>query len=262
MNRHVVTIATCVFATSLAMFAASPAAAQPVGPQGDTYATIVKLPDWSGIWVRPWADFEAENARRDENSKTPPKLTGEGIKAQEALKQLRSASASAASAAAPQAGTCAAAELRGVPDIMRFAFGMEFLFTPGRVTMLLEVGSTIRHIHTDGRRHSANPDPTYVGESVGHWEGDTLVVDTTAINEGVLLAQGIPSSGRMHVVERIRLIEPARLQIDTVVEDPVILREPWRARRIYERSTIGWFEQECESDRDGRDQEPDLTPPK
>jgi hypothetical protein len=145
---------------------------------------------------------------------------------------------------------------------MRFPFGIEFLFTPGRVTMLLEVGSTIRRIHTDGRRHGTNADPTYVGESIGHWEGDTLVVDTRAIKEGGLLAPGIPSSGRMRVIERIRRIEPARLQIETVIEDPVILSEPWRSRTTYERSTVGWFESECENDRDGRDQEPDLTPPK
>ena len=63
-------------------------------------------------------------------------------------------------------------------------------------------------------------------------------------------------------VERIRRIDPTHLQIDTVVDDPIMLLEPWRWHVTDERSTFGWFERECDSDRDGRDQEPDLTPPK
>jgi hypothetical protein len=149
-----------------------------------------------------------------------------------------------------------------VPGVMRFSFGIEFLFTPGRVTMLFEQGSTIRRIHTDGRPHTSDPEPSYVGESIGHWEGDTLVVDTNAIEAGVPLLTGIPSSGKMHIVERIRRVGPARIEIETMIEDPVILREPWRYRATYERSMFGWFDRRCSNDRDGRDQEPDLTPPK
>lgn len=144
---------------------------------------------------------------------------------------------------------------------MRFAFGIEFLFTPQRVTMLLEQGPTIRRIFTDGRGHSSDPDLSYAGESIGHWEGDTLVVDTTGITPKALLAPGFNSSGQMHIVERIALADRTHLRIDTVVEDPVLLRAPWRYSRIYERSDGRWFERYCDSNRDGADSEPDLTPP-
>jgi len=264
MSSHTGTVASGIFAISLAVCVVAPAAAQPTGPQGDSYASIVMLPDWSGTWVRPWADFEAENTSwRDPANPNAPKLTEAGIKAQEAAQRIsRETLVKGATAPAPQAGTCGPGVRPSVPGVMKVPFGIEFLFTPGRVTMLLEVGSSIRRIHTDGRRHTTDADPTYLGESLGHWEGDTLVVDTTSIKEGVSLAPGIRSSGKMRLVERMRRIEPARLQIDTLIEDPVVLREPWRYSMTYQRSTVGWMEQECDSDRDGRDQEPDLTPPK
>jgi hypothetical protein len=210
--------------------------------------------------VRPWAEFEEENAqRRSPSDPNAPRLTAAAIASRDAFQKTR---LSAEPGTAPRAGTCTAGTPAGVPGVMRFAFGIEFLFTPGRVTMLLEQGSTIRRVHTDGRPHSSDPEPTYVGESIGRWEGDTLVVDTRAINRTVFLSTGIPSSGEMRVLERIRLIDPTHLQIDTVIDDPIMLLEPWRWHVTYERSTFGWFERECDSDRDGRDQEPDLTPPK
>ena len=58
---------------------------------------------------------------------------------------------------------------------------MEFLFTPGRVTILIETYSLVRRIYTDGSAMPAEPDASYQGTSVGNWEGDTLVVETTGI---------------------------------------------------------------------------------
>jgi hypothetical protein len=62
------------------------------------------------------------------------------------------------------------------------------------------------------------------------------------------------------VVERIRLVDAQHLQIETTVEDPVMLAAPWRYTRTYAR-TSEWFERTCDYDRDGQDREPDLTPP-
>ena len=250
---------TCFVVTALSLVcgAAAPAAAQSSGAPANTYASLATLPDWSGIWVRPWAEFEADNAeRRAASNPNAPRLTAQAVAARDSFQKT----SKAGGAGAPQAGTCAAAPA-GVPGVMRFPFGLEFLFTPGRVTLLLEQGSTIRRIDMDGRQHSADADSTYVGESIGRWEGDTLVIDTRGIKSAVLLSPGIPSSGEMRVVERIRRINPTHLEIETVIEDPVMLAAPWRWRATYERSTLGWFERECDSDRDGRDQEPDLTPP-
>ena len=246
----------------------APAAQERRGPQGDTYASIAKLPDWSGVWVIPWEAFAAENVRNlDPKNPGAPQLTpaSEAILAANRPVPLLDARGTVVGANLPSTSSarvqvCAPASM---PTVMRWAFGTEFLFTPGRVTILLEQGSTIRRIYTDGRGHSADPDPSYVGESIGHWEGDTLVVHTTAISPQARLFLFVPSSGKTQVTERLHRTDKNHLQIDTVVEDPIALRMPWRYSRIYERSDTGFFERECEANnRDGNDQEPDLTPPR
>jgi hypothetical protein len=217
-----------------------------------------KLPDWSGVWVRSFDEFAAENERwanLKDPSSPPLSAKGEAVRAE----RLKLFGRPAAGAEPRVAGACEARFPGGMPQIMRFAFGIEFLFTPGRVTILLEQGPTIRRIFTDGRRHSADPDLTYTGESIGRWEGDTLVVDTRSIRPGTQLIGGVLTSGAS-VVERIRLVDAQHLQIETTVEDAVMLAAPWRYTRTYAR-TSEWFERRCDNDRDGQDREPDLTPP-
>ena len=221
------------------------------------------LPDWSGVWVRSFDDFSEESERwrnpKDPTS-APLSANGEAIRAA-AVKALVGRGAAAGSPEIHVAGACTERRPGGMPQVMRFAFGIEFLFTPGRVTMLLEQGPTIRRIFTDGRTHSADPDPTYTGESIGRWEGDTLIVETRAIRAGTpLVAGSLVTSGSARVVERIRLSDAQHLRIDTVVEDPVRLTRPWQYTRMYAR-TNQWFERACDIDRDGPDREPDLTPP-
>jgi hypothetical protein len=75
------------------------------------------------------------------------------------------------------------------------------------------------------------------------------------------MTNGVFTSAKTHIIERIRRTDRTHLQIDTIVEDPLVLLESWRYRRIYERSDAGSFERYCESNRDGNDSEPDLTPP-
>ena len=97
----------------------------------------------------------------------------------------------------------------------------------------------MRRIYTDGRPHPDEPDPTFHGHSIGHWEGDTLVVDTVgnllevylAISEAV----GVPNNGDMHIVERIHLAASDVLHDDLEITAPKILTAPWKTIRIYFR---------------------------
>ena len=90
----------------------------------------------------------------------------------------------------------------------------------------------------------------------------TVAVDTTGISAKAQLLAAIHTSGRAHVVERIHLRDTGHLQIDTVVEDPVVLRSPWRYTRVYERINSEFAEYVClDNDRDRHGGEPDLTPP-
>lgn len=84
-----------------------------------------------------------------------------------------------------------------------------------------------RRIHMDRTEHG-HPEPTYMGDSVGHWEGNTLVIDTVAIRSEAQLFRGVPlDSDATHIVERIRLLNPNTLEWTKTIENPEILTAPW-----------------------------------
>ena len=88
-------------------------------------------------------------------------------------------------------------------------------------------GNTFRIIPTDGRKHRADTNPSYYGDAVGHWEGDTLVVDTTNFVEDTWFGEeGYFHSDAMHVIERLwRVAENLAFQV--TVDDPKVLAQPW-----------------------------------
>ncbi|MEY4511474.1 MAG: hypothetical protein RLZZ450_3596 [Pseudomonadota bacterium] len=117
---------------------------------------------------------------------------------------------------------------------------MEFLFTEGRVTILGEFdGNRTRRIYTDGRGHPEDPDLTFNGHSIGHWEGDVLVVDTVAIHPQTFLPLGqavaLPNNGDMHIVEHIRPLGPDTLIFELEVTAPKMLTKPWLVTRTFTR---------------------------
>jgi len=103
-----------------------------------------------------------------------------------------------------------------------------FLHEPKKITMLWQMDQQVRHIYMDVP-HSAHPKPSWYGESIGHWEGDTLVVDTIGQNTKTFIDNyRTPHSDRLHVVERFHLTDGGKgLQADVTIEDPVALKQPW-----------------------------------
>jgi hypothetical protein len=125
----------------------------------------------------------------------------------------------------------------GTPRVYLHPFPMEIVQTPGRVLMVFEYDHLIRQIYTDGRGHRDDLAPTWMGDSIGRWEGETLVVETTNFNDKTWLDRtGVPHSESLRVVERIRLVDAERLEIDITMDDPIALAAPWRAQR-YLRKT-------------------------
>lgn len=114
----------------------------------------------------------------------------------------------------------------GMPGIMGQPYPMEFLLTPGKVTIVIEAYTQVRHIYTDGRKLPEDPDPKFFGTSVGRWEGDTLVVETVGFAPHLTLTAGVPHSGKMKIVERFRLADPENMSIETTITDPVALLAP------------------------------------
>jgi hypothetical protein len=88
-------------------------------------------------------------------------------------------------------------------------------------------------IYIDGRKHPKDPTPAWYGSSVGHWEGDTLVVDRVAFDERVWLDQGAhPHSDKLHIVERYRRPDLGHLETETTVEDPGVLARPFTMKTV------------------------------
>jgi hypothetical protein len=92
----------------------------------------------------------------------------------------------------------------GMPRMMQMPYPVEFLFTPGRVTVLTEAYMQVRRIYTDGRKLPDDPDPQFNGNSIGHWEGDTLVVETVGLDPATTLMTAIHPTEQTKLVERIR----------------------------------------------------------
>ena len=123
----------------------------------------------------------------------------------------------------------------GMPGIMGQPYPMEFLLTPGKVTIVIEAYQQVRHIYTDGRPLPKDPDPKFHGTSIGRWEGDTLVVETIGFSPLTELARNVPHSGMMRIVERFRLTEPDTMTIETTITDPGVLTAPYASSRTLRR---------------------------
>ncbi len=190
-----------------------------------SYAELDKLPDWRGIWQpaigRVGGDqpmligaykehYESERAKvaADPNYETP-----EGV------------------------SNC---EPEGMPTMMTMPYSLEFLFTPGKIVVNQEALMMVRRIFTDGRPLPSRDeiDPNYFGYSVGHWEGDTLVVETIGTRAGQRLGEmGIVNSDELKITERIYLDAENKdmLHLDFTFEDPKVLSQPWHRTHTFRR---------------------------
>ena len=185
------------------------------------------LPDWSGVWLPDIEDQEAQI--RSNPVPWKPKVAAR-------IKQLEDQEN--AGHPKPLFANCLP---EAMPSWMLISHNaLEILFTPGRVTMLGESdGNRLRRIYTDGRPHPADPDPSFHGHSIGHWENDTLVVDTIGVFPETYIAVseavGIPNDGDLHIVERIHLAGQDQLVDDMEIVAPRVMTAPWRTSRKFAR---------------------------
>jgi len=140
----------------------------------------------------------------------------------------------------------------GVPRAYLHPFPVQIVNVAGRgVLILYEYDHLVRHVYTDGRGHETATGPTWMGDSIGRWEGDTLVVDTVGFNDRTWIdRRGLPHSEDLHVVERFRRVDRNTLQIDVTVEDPQAYIRPWSVQLRYTLRPPAWriLELVCEDD--------------
>ncbi len=122
----------------------------------------------------------------------------------------------------------------GVPRIYIQPFAFEIVQTPGRVLEYFEFDHHVRQIFTDGRQHPKDPDLTWMGDSIGRYEGDALVVDTVGLNEKTWIDRGgLPHSDQLHVIERIRRPNHEALEVTITIDDPKAYTKTWSGYRNY-----------------------------
>ncbi len=228
-------------------------------PQGNTWDSIKRLPDWSGVWGLDDASFAkvvAASSAPDGNPNIPP-LT---VK----YAALRRENGAANGGRGPDGKGVVTNSVNCIPDgmpgVMIAPFAFEFLFTPGRVTIIPE-DNEVRRIYTDGRPHPDDPDPTFMGHSIGHWEGKTLVVDTVGMLAQAQLLVGLHVTEKTHVVERIFRKDADTMQIDTTVTDPDMFTRPDHYTRTYKASKAGMVEYYCTQNNRDTNLDVNLSPP-
>ena len=227
---------------------ASFAAAQNLNSKARVQA-FAKLPDWSGMWEPDIFVGQSDGQQFSEEAQRKMKARAEAMRPSftpeyqakyDALKK----SIQAAIAADPLHPPATHQPLCGSPPFpATFTPGMfEWRVTPEETTFISTVGA-VRHIYTDGRAHPPKDLlwPTLMGDSIGHWEGQTLVVDTIATKRRIYLGEltgfYMPMSDQLHFTERIRMVNHDEMQIDYTVEDPVALTKPIHTVLTYVRVT-------------------------
>jgi hypothetical protein len=219
--------------------------------------------DLSGVWFddRPRPVTTTERYWIYKFNAEEPPMTAWG------LSRFKSAKTSFGNPAYPLAETndpayhtCTPA---GFPRVLLHPFPMQIVQTPGEVIMLFEYDSLRHQIFTDGRAHDTALGPLWMGDSVGHWEGNTFVADTVNFNDKTWLDRmGHPHSDALHVVERLRRVDHDHLVDDFTFEDAKAYSKPWTTRiefSLHPKWTLE--EQFCEDEESFQTMDKDAAAP-
>jgi len=189
-------------------------------PRATAYEEVLQLPDWVGIWYPDWT-----------------LLFGGRAAARPVLTPAAQAQFDAYNASIAEHGPNQEAQAQclppGIPGIIQQPYPMEILFSPGQVTILYEAYSQVRRIFTDGRGLPEEPDLFFNGNSIGRWEGNTLVVETVGLHPSTRIVPGLEHSEESRVVERIYLQAPGQLVDEITITDPNVLAEPFVTKVAY-----------------------------
>ena len=135
--------------------------------------------------------------------------------------------------------------LPGIPRATYMPYPFQIVQSSAKIQMIYTFSNAARTVHLD--QVAGPPDDTWMGHSVGRWEGDTLVVDVTHFNDKTWLDRaGNFHSEALHVVERYTLIGPDTLQYEATMEDPKVFTRPWTIRmQLQRQKDVGILDYEC-----------------
>jgi hypothetical protein len=203
-------------------------------------------PDLTGVWTQIGTEGFDPSDPQGKNAANLP-FTAWGEEQYKSNKPAHGAHQNLAGVSNDPANKCFQP---GAPRVYLQPYPIEIVQTPARIVMLFEYGQLFREIYLDGRPHPKDEDlrPMSMGHSVGHWEGDTLVVDAIGFTDKTWLdREGHPHSDQLHLVERFRRIDHDTLQDDLTFTDPKAYIQPWKGQKIFKlRPTWSLEEWACE----------------
>ncbi len=218
-----------------------------------TRANYAKMPDWSGVWTRVGGfNWNSPPVVKPESGAIGPEAAQALLKAcssfpckgwveadltpEYSLRFLQKMTALAHGFEWDQLSDCLPS---GYPRFLLNPFYREFTVTPKETWLSQETQGEYRRIYTDGRGHVSEDDghPLWEGDSIGFWDGDTLVVHTIRMRAEELQRNMPAVSEDVSTIERIRMIDPNTLEDDATIYDPKALRKPWRGIHHYIRVT-------------------------
>ena len=208
-------------------------------PTPADWAALAKLPDFSGVWevgFGPPAGGARAGGARPGGARGAAAAAPGGGRGRSGGPQLTPAAEARRKELQAKAGNVQDSPAAnclppGMPGIMGQPYPMEFLLTPGKVTIVIEAYQQVRHIYTDGRPLPDDPDLKFHGTSIGRWDGDTLVVESSGFRDGGWLdIQGSPLTDAAKMTERWRRLNYGTIQIDVTIDDPKAYTRPFTIR--------------------------------
>ena len=222
MYRHLSAIAlAALLLAPAAARAQQPPAPVPARPDGTPVPrTADGRADLSGVWNKRLVANTAASAE-------PLPFTAEGLKAfNDVWNHIDPTS------------KCV---LPGVPRVNTSPYPMQIVQLPDKVIFLYEYMHNFRVIYTDGRPHRKNWEPSLLGDSIGRWEGDTLVIDTVNLTDRTWLDDhGNRHSDALHVIERWRRISANQLEYEETIDDPKFYTRPWTVKWVMPLAAKDW----------------------
>ena len=199
---------------------------QPLPKGGPTPRTVDGHPDLSGVWF-PGVTGGYDTSNSTALRQFDPKVTPEEKPPFQAWAASKINSMSAVDFELGRASVNCLP--RGTPlSFLGNPYPIKLVQTRDELIQLFELNTNFRVIHTDGRPHTKNPDPTFAGDATAHWERDTLVIDVIAIDERTWNNfVGWFHSDQEHVIERLTRPSENYLVYQVTIEDPKVLTMPW-----------------------------------